>query len=78
MISIQRLEEIIKNKGLDGLIYFAEKVIKSEFIIMTAENSVDRLMFFKIINTNFHFYVLFCCCISSNERQHFPICNSCL
>ncbi|MCO8055286.1 DUF262 domain-containing protein [Acinetobacter towneri] len=46
-----KLEEIIKNKGLDGLIYFAEKVIKSEFIIMTAENSVDRLMFFKIINT---------------------------
>lgn len=46
-----KLEDINKNKGLDGLISFTEKVIKSEFIVMTAESSVDRLMFFKIINT---------------------------
>lgn len=46
-----KLEEMKENKGLDGLISFTEKAIKSEFIIMTAENSVDRLMFFKIINT---------------------------
>lgn len=46
-----KIEEMSKNKGLDGLISFTEKVIKSEFILMTAENAADRLMFFKIINT---------------------------
>lgn len=46
-----KLSDLKENNGLEGLIKFTEKVIKSEFIIMTAENAVDRLMFFKIINT---------------------------
>lgn len=41
-----KLNDLKENNGLEGLIKFTEKVIKSEFIIMTAENSVDRLMFF--------------------------------
>jgi uncharacterized protein with ParB-like and HNH nuclease domain len=46
----QRITEIIKEQGLTGLIKFTEKVIKSEFIVMTAEKKSDKLLLFKTIN----------------------------
>jgi hypothetical protein len=45
-----KIEEIVKNQGLDGLTKFAEKVIKCEFIVMTAEKQSDKLLLFKTIN----------------------------
>lgn len=46
----QRIVEIIKDQGLNGLTKFTEKVIKSEFIVMTAEKQSDKLLLFKTIN----------------------------
>jgi hypothetical protein len=46
----QRIIEIIKDQGLNGLTKFTEKVIKSEFIVMTAEKQSDKLLLFKTIN----------------------------
>lgn len=46
----QRISEIIKEQGLTGLTKFTEKVIKSEFIVMTAEKQSDKLLLFKTIN----------------------------
>jgi hypothetical protein len=46
----QKISEIIKDQGLIGLTKFAEKVIKSEFIVMTAEKQSDKLLLFKTIN----------------------------
>lgn len=46
----QRIAEIVKDQGLNGLTKFAEKVIKSEFIVMTAEKQSDKLLLFKTIN----------------------------
>ena len=46
----QRVQEVIKEQGLNGLTKFAEKVIKSEFIVMTAEKYSDKLLLFKTIN----------------------------
>jgi uncharacterized protein with ParB-like and HNH nuclease domain len=45
-----RIIEIIKEQGLNGLTKFTEKVIKSEFIVMTAEKHSDKLLLFKTIN----------------------------
>lgn len=46
----QKISEIIKDQGLNGLTKFTEKVIKSEFIVMTAEKQSDKLLLFKTIN----------------------------
>lgn len=45
-----KIGEIVKNQGLDGLTNFTEKVIKCEFIVMTAEKQADKLLLFKTIN----------------------------
>ena len=45
-----RLAEILRDKGFDGVIDFTQSVIKSQFIIMTAEKQSDKLMLFKTIN----------------------------
>jgi len=45
-----KLQEIQNNKGLDGIVSFTQKVIKSEFIVMTAEKQSDKLLLFKTIN----------------------------
>jgi hypothetical protein len=46
----QRITDIVKDQGLNGLTKFTEKVIKSEFIVMTAEKQSDKLLLFKTIN----------------------------
>lgn len=46
----QRIVEIVTEQGLNGLTKFTEKVIKSEFIVMTAEKQSDKLLLFKTIN----------------------------
>lgn len=46
----QRITEIIREQGLNGLTKFTERVIKSEFIVMTAEKQSDKLLLFKTIN----------------------------
>jgi uncharacterized protein with ParB-like and HNH nuclease domain len=46
----QRIAEITKDQGLAGLTKFIEKIIKSEFIVMTAEKQSDKLLLFKTIN----------------------------
>ncbi|MES2447903.1 MAG: DUF262 domain-containing HNH endonuclease family protein [Bacteroidota bacterium] len=46
----KKISEVVKDQGLNGLTKFAEKVIKSEFIVMTAEKQSDKLLLFKTIN----------------------------
>jgi len=46
----KRLLEIEQNRSLKGVVKFAEKVIKSEFILMTAEKQSDKLLLFKTTN----------------------------
>lgn len=45
-----RLAEINATGGFDGIKNFVEKIIKSEFIVMTAEKQADKLLLFKTIN----------------------------
>lgn len=45
------LKELNKQKGIAGLIELLQKVIKSEFIVMTAEKESDKLLLFKTINS---------------------------
>lgn len=42
--------EIHKNEGLDALVELTSKIIKCEFIVMTAEKEADLLLLFKTIN----------------------------
>ena len=46
----QRISEILKNQGLDGIVKLTQKVINSKFIVMTAEKQSDKLQLFKTIN----------------------------
>ena len=46
----QRLNEIKISAGYDGIVLFVQKIIKSEFIVMTAEKQADKLLLFKTIN----------------------------
>jgi len=46
----KRLSEIKTDKGYDGVIEFTQSVIKSQFIVMTAEKQSDKLLLFKTIN----------------------------
>lgn len=45
-----RLTEIKDNDGVNGVISFTEKVIKCQFIVMTAEEQSDKLLLFKTVN----------------------------
>ena len=44
------ISNIVNRKGHDGLKEFAEKVIGSKFIVMTATQQSDKLLLFKTIN----------------------------
>ena len=46
----QRISEIEKDQGFSEVVKFAEKVIKSRFIVMIAEQESDRMLLFKTIN----------------------------
>jgi uncharacterized protein with ParB-like and HNH nuclease domain len=46
----QRLQDIKNTAGLNGIVDFVMKIIKSEFIVMTAEKQADKLLLFKTIN----------------------------
>ncbi len=46
----RRLTEIKNDDGINGIIEFTEKVIKCQFIVMTAEQQSDKLLLFKTIN----------------------------
>lgn len=45
-----RLIEIRDEKGISGIVEFTEKVIKSKFVVMTAEQQSDKLLLFKTVN----------------------------
>lgn len=45
-----RLSEIRKENGINGVIAFTEKVIKCQFVVMTAEQKSDKLLLFKTVN----------------------------
>jgi len=45
-----RLIEIQQENGFEGLIKLTQKIITSEFIVMTAEKQSDKLLLFKTIN----------------------------
>ena len=47
----ERIAEIKKDKGLEGVVDLTQSIIKSEFIVMTAEKESDRLLLFKTINS---------------------------
>jgi uncharacterized protein with ParB-like and HNH nuclease domain len=63
-----KISEIVKDQGLNGLTKFAEKVIKSEFIVMTAEKQSDKLLLFKTINVRSTMVPPSLGCISSFTR----------
>jgi len=45
-----RLTEIRNENGISGIISFTEKVIKCQFVVMTAEQQSDKLLLFKTVN----------------------------
>ena len=45
-----KLEKIKESKGIEGVIEFADKLIASEFIVMTAEQKSDKILLFKTLN----------------------------
>ena len=45
-----RLSEIRNENGINGVIEFTEKVIKCQFVVMTAEQKSDKLLLFKTVN----------------------------
>lgn len=45
-----RLQELRTESGIAGIISFTEKVIKSKFVVMTAEQQSDKLLLFKTVN----------------------------
>lgn len=45
-----RLLEIKDEHGVSGIIEFTENVIKSRFVVMTAEQKSDKLLLFKTVN----------------------------
>ena len=45
-----KLSEIQKDKGYNGIVNLTQQVIKSKFIVMTAEKQSDKLLLFKTIN----------------------------
>lgn len=47
--SIQ-MGELQKNQGHEGLLKFLDKIVKTEFIVMTAEKKYDKILLFKTLN----------------------------
>lgn len=45
-----RIHEIYKSEKKVGLVKFLNKVVQSEFIVMTAEKKYDRILLFKTLN----------------------------
>jgi uncharacterized protein with ParB-like and HNH nuclease domain len=46
----EKLDKLKKDKGLDGIIEFTNKVLSAEFIVMTAEQESDKILLFKTLN----------------------------
>lgn len=46
----EKIEKLRKEKGTDGVVEFAEKVINTKFIVMTAEKKTDKILLFKTLN----------------------------
>jgi uncharacterized protein with ParB-like and HNH nuclease domain len=47
---IEKLDKLKLDKGIDGVIEFANKVLSAEFIVMTAEQESDKILLFKTLN----------------------------
>jgi uncharacterized protein with ParB-like and HNH nuclease domain len=47
---IGKIEKIKTEKGIEGVIALADKVINSRFIVMTAEIKTDKILLFKTLN----------------------------
>jgi hypothetical protein len=45
-----QLRELLRSFNKDGLLKFLDKVVKTEFIIMTAEKRYDKILLFKTLN----------------------------
>lgn len=45
-----KIEKMKKDKGVDGVIEFADKVLSCEFIVMTSEKKSDKILLFKTLN----------------------------
>jgi uncharacterized protein with ParB-like and HNH nuclease domain len=45
-----KIKEIREKDDLEGVLEFAQKIIKSKFIIMTAEKQSDKILLFKTVN----------------------------
>lgn len=47
---IPKIEKIKAERGIEGLIEFANKVFLTEYIVMTAEQKSDKILLFKTLN----------------------------
>lgn len=47
---IKKIDKIKADKGVQGVIEFADKIINSRFIVMTAEKKTDKILLFKTLN----------------------------
>lgn len=47
---VARIEKMMLERGIEGVIEFADKVVASEFIVMTAEKNSDKILLFKTLN----------------------------
>jgi uncharacterized protein with ParB-like and HNH nuclease domain len=45
-----KIEKLKTDKGIEGVIEFADKVIACEFIVMTSEKKSDKILLFKTLN----------------------------
>ena len=45
-----KINDIRAESDIEGVIAFTEKVIKSKFIVMTAEEKSDKILLFKTVN----------------------------
>jgi len=46
----EKVEKVKKDKGFDGLLTLANKVLEAKFIIMTADRKQDKILLFKTLN----------------------------
>jgi len=47
---IPKIDKIKAEKGIEGVIQFANKVLSTEYIVMTAEQKSDKILLFKTLN----------------------------
>ncbi|WP_462250845.1 DUF262 domain-containing protein [Ferruginibacter sp.] len=45
-----KIEKIKTERGIEGVIKFADKVLSTEYIVMTAEQKSDKILLFKTLN----------------------------